>query len=246
MDTVDVKKIPFRGILIEDSEIYTGDRVIYNSNGGDPIAVTTSIGGPQSNLEDGSVLFATVLRENVIGLSSVRVAISTTGIKDYVGVGTDGGLLFFTGIGTGVNHSFKTAKENVVTGLIVKNTATVSTAGTHELSLLDVVNMDVKLGISTTVVVKYNDANRRMLINPRDFSSSDVSITNNTIKIPDHKFITGQKVIYTSSSPSGGLENDRIYYVVYLDKNRFKLSTTKYNSQLSTPIIVNITIKGRI
>ena len=80
-----------------------------------------------------------------------------------------------------------------------------------------------------------------MLINPRDFSSSDVSITNNTIRIPDHKFITGQKVIYTSSSPSGGLENDRIYYVVYLDKNRFKLSTTKYNSQLSTPIIVNIT-----
>ena len=65
---------------------------------------------------------------------------------------------------------FKTAKENVVTGLIVKNTATVSTAGTHELSLLDVVNMDVILGISTTVVVKYNDANRRMLINPRDFS----------------------------------------------------------------------------
>ena len=111
MDTVDVKKIPFRGILIEDSEIYTGDRVIYNSNGGDPIAVSTSIGGPQSNLEDGSVLFATVLQENVIGLSSVRVAISTTGIKDYVGVGTDGGLLFFTGIGTGVNHSLKTANS---------------------------------------------------------------------------------------------------------------------------------------
>ena len=241
LDRVDVKKIPFRGIFIEDSEIKTGDILVYNSNGGDPVGVSTTIGGPQGNLNDGSVLFATVLQENVIGLSSVRVAISTTGIKDYAGIGTEGGLLFFTGIGTGVNHSLKTANSKVVTGLIVKNTATVSTSGTHGLALLDVVNMDVKLGISTTVVVKYNDANRRMIINPRDFSSSDVSITNNTIRIPDHKFVTGQKVIHSSASPSGGLLHDEIYYVVYEDKNRFKLSKTKYNSELLTPLVVDIT-----
>ena len=241
LDRVDVKKIPSRGIFIENSEIKTGDTLVYNSNGGDPVGVSTSIGGPRGDLNDGSVLFATVLQENVIGLSSVRVAISTTGTKDYAGIGTEGGLLFFTGIGTGVNHSLKTANSKVVTGLIVKNTATVSTSGTHGLALLDVVNMDVKLGISTTVVVKYNDANRRMIINPRDFSSSDVSITNNTIRIPDHKFVTGQKVIHTSSSPSGGLLHDEIYYVVYEDKNRFKLSKTKYNSELLTPIVVDIT-----
>ncbi len=240
LDTVNTKKIPFRGIFIENSQISNGDRLVYNSNGGDPVSVSTVIGGPQGALEDESVFFATVLQENVIGLSSVRVAISTTGVKDYSGISSEGSLLFFTGIGTGTNHSLKTANPKVITGLIVKNTATVSTSGTHELSLLDVVNMNVKLGITTTVTVKYNDANRRLIINPRDFSSSDVSITNNTIRIPDHEFKTGQKIIHTSSSPSGGLTNDKIYYVVYVDKNRFKLSETKYNSNLLTPIIVNI------
>ena len=238
LDKPVIAKSPYRSIHLPDNDLNDGDALIYNSNGGGNIAVSTD-GTTNNNLEDGSILYATVIEPNFIGLSSSRVAINTGG--SYVGLGTTSNLLYFTGIGTGSYHSLKTNYSKVVKGILSKNTVTVSTATTHGLSLDDTIDLDVKPGVSTDVVVKYNDQNRRLVINPRTFLASEVSILDNTIRIINHKYSTGQKVIYTSSTPSGGLIHNEIYYVVVVDKNRFNLSKTHYNSLLQTPIIINIT-----
>ena len=78
----------------------------------------------------------------------------------------------------------------------------------------DVVDIEVIPSLSTNISVKYNDYNRRLIINPIDFNSIDVNLTNNTIEIKNHNLSTGDKVIYTSNSPSTGLENNAIYYII--------------------------------
>ena len=127
----------------------------------------------------------------------------------------DDNLLQFVGLGTGVYHSLETVKNNTIVGQIERNKVTVSTASTHGLSLKDRVNVTVNVGITTTIKVVYNDYNRRLVINPRDFGSSDVNLKNDTIRINNHRFYTGQKYV-TSSSSTTQLTNDRIYYVVVL------------------------------
>ena len=71
----------------------------------------------------------------------------------FVGIASTnqtGDLLRFTGLGTGVYHSFKTIKDFVVTGEANKNVVTVATASTHGLLLDDNIIMDVQPAVSYT------------------------------------------------------------------------------------------------
>ena len=84
----------------------------------------------------------------------MRVAIDSTG--NFAGVASttsNQGLLYFTSIGIGNNHSITTNYPKVLTGAISKNTVTVSTAETHGLSKEEVVYINVNPGITTTIVV---------------------------------------------------------------------------------------------
>ena len=105
----------------------------------------------------------------MIGISTVRVGLGSTGV--FVGIAsTTNGLstLFFTGIGTGTYHSFETNYDSII-GNISRNLVTVSTSQTHGLTAEDSVYISVNPSISTTFVVKYNDYNRRLVINSKDF-----------------------------------------------------------------------------
>ena len=73
--------------------------------------------------------------------------------------------------------------------------------------------MSVTPGITTTVTVKYNDHNRRIVFNPLGFTTAGVSTSQNTIEISNHGFNTGDKVILDSSPAPSGLEDQKIYYV---------------------------------
>ena len=73
-------------------------------------------------------------------------------------------------------------------------------------------------------------AQAQFIINKLNFSASAVDTARNTITIPNHGLYTSQKVIYTSTSPSGGLSNEAIYYVIVVDKNTIKLSDNYYYS----------------
>ena len=146
-----------------------------------------------------------------------------------------------TGIGTGVYHSFKTVKNNVVNAEGHKNTVTVATASTHGLKFNDNVTLDVQPGIGTTVTVKYNDFNRRIVFDPKSFVAGNVDTTDNTIEITNHGLKTGDKVIHTATSASGGLEDEKMYYVFKYSTSKIKLCLSKYQVEQFEPEFVNIT-----
>ena len=72
-------------------------------------------------------------------------------------------------------------------------------------------------------------------------ATSVVSAANDTIRIPNHRFIQGQRVIYTHGGGSNipGLSSASPYYVIFDTNNTFKLATSASNATSGTA--VNIT-----
>ncbi len=68
-------------------------------------------------------------------------------------------------------------------------------------------------------------------------SASIVSVGNDTISLPDHRFITGQRVTYNDGGGTAitGL-SDGVYFIIKLDKNRIQLATNSSNAASGTQI----------
>jgi hypothetical protein len=230
--------IPTKSIYIPNHKLESGDELTYSFNGGSSISVSND-GITSYSLSDNSAIYATKLTSDLIGISTYPVGLGTTG--SYVGIGSTANLLYFTGIGSGLNHSFKTNYKNILTANISKNEVTVSTATTHGLKFNDYVKVEVISGITTQISVSYNEYNRRMIVGEKQFVNSDVSTSKNTITLKNHGLYTSQKVIYKSTSPSGGLQNEGIYYVVVVDKDTIRLSNSYFYSSRKERNIVDIT-----
>jgi hypothetical protein len=231
--------IPTKTIYIPNHELETGDSLVYSSNGGTEISVSNN-GSISNLLSNNSIVYVAKISNDLIGISTVKVGLGSTGV--FVGIASTTNTistLYFTGVGTNTYHSFKTNYSNL-TGNVYKNVVTVSTAQTHGLTNEDTVFVNVNTGITTTVIVKYDNFNRRILINPKSFSSSGINTSENWIFIENHGFKTGDKVIYNSASPSIGLTNNKIYYIISFDKNKVKLSESYYNSISFVPEVVKI------
>ena len=228
--------IPLQSIYIPNHGLNNGDLIKYFRNGNNRIEVYD--GYKTFNLTQNIDLYAAKISNDFIGISSNKIGIGTTG--SFVGIGTNRGLLYFTSFGTGQNHSFKTMKSSAISANITKKTVTVTTEGSHELQLNDVVKINTKSKDATTIIVKYNLKTRRLVINPIKFNSADINLEYSTIKIKNHGYKTGEKIVYTSDSPSLGLVNDKIYYIVAVDNDTIKLSESYYNSKLNSPITVDI------
>jgi len=222
--------IPTQSIYLPKHNLITGDSLTYSSNGGTSVSVYD--GDEYFEIEENSTVYAVKFSNDLIGISTVKVGLNSAGNF------TSNKILYFTSIGVGDIHSLKTNYENKLIGSIKKNTVTVNTTSPHNLSLLDNVTINVNVGISTTFIVKYDDSNRRLLVNPRNFSS--INTQYNTININNHRFYTGQKVLYTSESPADGLINSSMYFIVVVDDNTIMLSTSYYDATLEVPEIVNI------
>jgi hypothetical protein len=227
-----------RSIFIKNHNLKSGTLVIYNSNGGSPLFVSKT-GVTTFQLNENSEFYVTKLTDDFIGISTDKVGLNTNG--EYLNSKETEGLLYFDSVGVGSYHSFKTKIDDVSLYNVTKNDVTVSTATTHSLQKNDFVVLDVISGIQTSYKIEYNDYYRRIIINKAEFLASDVDTINSTIRIPRHNLITGQKVIYNSTSPSGGLDDNKIYYVVKYDENRIRLSNSKYDSEKQNPSIIDIT-----
>ena len=230
-----------RQIYIPNHGLKINQKLSYETNGGTSIQYFNGIVGHgyAQNLSGISTLYVAPFTNDFIGLSSNAVGYGTTG--GFVGLNTDAGLLYFTGVGAGSSHSFTTINEKVLTGNISKNTVTVSTATTHGLKLNDRVEIKVTPSITETIDVRYNDYNRRIVFNPHTFTASDVNIANNTIGVGTDDFNFGDRVIHTSSSPSTGLINEEMYYVVPYDSTNVRLVRFKSELNNVSPNFVNIT-----
>lgn len=234
--------IPTKTIYLPSHSLNTGDKLIYSSNGGSPITVSND-GVSSFSLENNQSLYVAKVSDDLIGISTNKVGLGSTG--SFVGIDSNVtfSTLYLTSVGSGLNHSFKTDYDNVLVGEFSRNTVTVVTASAHGLKNDDTVYFESLPGITTTVVIKYNDNNRRLIVNPKNFVSGDVDIANNTISISNHGYFTGQKVIYNSSTgvSVGGLNNDGIYYVVKFNKDKVKLSSTYYNATKDIPETIDFT-----
>jgi len=232
--------IPTKTLYIENHNLQTGDNLLYNSNGGSTIQTfTTGIG--TTSVINNTIFYVAKITSDLIGISTIKVGIGTTGTIVGIASTTQNiSTLYFSGIGTGFYHSFKVNYPEILTGRIDKNLVTVSTAETHGLSSNDFVTIEVNPKISKTFIVKYNDYNRRITIGSKSFLAADVNITTNTITIIRHDLLEGQKIIHTANSPSGGLENNKIYYINVVDKDNIRLSNTFYDSTNSKPSFINL------
>jgi hypothetical protein len=232
--------IPTKSIYISNHQLNTGDELLYSTNSGTPIGVSTNGISTSVSISDQSLVYVAKISDDLIGISTFKVGLGTQGTFVGIASTTRGmGTLFFTNVGTGDNHSFKT-RYGGLSGNISKNTVTVSAAQTHGLLNNDIVFVDVNPSISTTFTLKYNDYNRKVLINPKDFVSVGINTLTNTITISNHKFERGQKVIHTASVPAIGLENNKEYFVFIVDTNNIKLTNTYYDSISTKPEIVGI------
>jgi len=234
-------------IYYKNHNLQLNDIVYYNTNSGTSIESWNGISGePYRDLSHYEKFYAAPITSNLLGIATTRVGLTSTG---YVGISTNNGLLYFTNVGSEVYHSLKTTLDNVITGQLDKNIVTVSTASTHGLvsNLLsnqsgtsDRVYMSIKPIDTKIVTVKYNDYNRRIILDPQNFVAGDVDVTLNTITFISHEFKKGEKVIHTSTSPAGGLVNEGMYYVIPFSGNKIRLVEDKYQLDSQTPSFVDI------
>ena len=234
--------VPTQTIYIPAHGLFTGDELVYNLNGeSESIGVSTS-GISTFALADQTRVYVAKINDNEIGISTVKVGLNSTG--SYAGIGLTNasqGLLYFTGYGQGSNHSFSTNYPKVITVTSAKNTVTVATAATHGLGPSDNVYVDVNPSITTSFAVTYNDYNRRIVIDKKDILAAGINTSSNEISISNHGYVNGQSVIYTASSPAGGLNDESIYYVVVVDKDTIRLSQSFNQATAVVPETIDIT-----
>ncbi len=237
--------VPTRTIYIPEHGIPTGIELLYRSNDGSPLSISTD-GVSSFNLNNNSIVYSAKISDDLIGISTVLVGLGTTGT--YVGVGSTnvGNLLYFTGIGTGFYHSFKLNPTKTVRADLLKNTVNVSTAETHGIFLGETIVVTASPQLSTSISVYYNDYNRRFYINPLSFDAADVDILSKTITLENHKLATGQSVIFRQTTPVGGLVDNKIYYVISYGKNSIKLAESLYDISINKVLDITSTGSGTI
>jgi len=236
--------VPYSQIYIPNHGLKTGEKVTYSNHGGTGIQcwqpITGITSGTTFELPEGQDLYIANVARDFIGVATVRVGLGTTGTFVGVGSTTTQRLPYFQNFGIGNYHSF-TTKRTAISGEIGQNIVTVSTASTHGLSLGDEIQV-TNLGKDTqTITVKYDDDNRRAVYNSTTWAASDIDTAADTITITNHGLKTGDKILYKASSPSGGLTNEELYYVLYYTKDKIRLCKTRYDLNLNIPNYIDIT-----
>jgi hypothetical protein len=234
-----ILNIPTKSIYLPNHKINNGDKLIYNSYEGSPISISTDT-LTTFELEKNSVVYAVKISSDLIGISTLPISIDVNG--EISGIGTSSSIVYFSGIGTDVYHSFKTDYPNILKGSLSRNISTVSTQFPHGLNLNDSVYVDVESGISTTIKLVYNDVNRRFTTTPKVIQS--INLNDNILFVPNHNFTTGEKLIYNQGSPIGALVNDKIYYAVIIDSNNIGLCSSLFESRKKLPSLIILSTVG--
>ena len=237
--------VPTRSIYIENHELETGDLITYNTNGGNSLVVSvTGIG--TTAIENNYEFYVVKFSKDTIGLSTVKLGLTSSfdGFE-YVGITTNIGArpLYFVGVGTGDYHRLKTNYDHV-SSEVFQSIVTVNTktSENNQLQINDKVRLEIVPTVTKTFKVFYSDKHRRLLIDEIQIGSVDIN--NDQIIIPDHGLVDGEKIIYKSQSPIGGLISDSIYYTVYINKDTIELSLNYNQSRIISGERVNLTSSG--
>ena len=250
--------IPRGSIFLPKHGLKTGDVVNYELNGinGEETAPKVKFFSATPTVDTtvgiGTSLFVIKKTDDLIGLSTVKVGIGSTGVK--FGLGLTGTLpsfeeIQFLDVGIGSIHSLRVRGKDKVVGSITRNKVTVVGTGTHGLKNNDTVFVDVNTGINTTITVKYNKTRRKAVFNPLDYVAAGIVTgaatggIRDSIEIKDHRLTTGTKVIHTSDDPIG-LDNNKEYFVYVVDVNTLKFVNNEYQLSQDFPEFVGISSTG--
>ena len=233
-ETIKNVSIPDRQIYLPKHPFVTGQKVILNvpdvpnkqlnvSNTDDPNDSDGNFQIPFSG--NSQELFVIKKSEDYIGITTVSVGSTAEGLYFNSNAST------VTGINT---HLYNLSSQfDNVTGDIDKITTKVLTkvasanTTTHELQNNDIVsinvipNQAVGIGTTTPIFVDYDTEFEKLLINPIQFTSSNVET--NRIGIENHGFNTGDKVFYTGD---GTLIPNGSYFVYKVNSKYFQLAET--------------------
>jgi hypothetical protein len=205
-------------LYLRDHFLQTNDVLIYNSNSNFPIRVEKN--SVIISLQENQKLYVYRYSNDVIGLYDEPIYLNEFGeFIDSTRSSID--LFKFVDYGLGDYHSFKVS--TLITTTLNQYNLRVTTDVNHSLNTGDFVDFDFNFKDSKTIKVVYNLSNRRVCLNPINFSESDVDLEDNTIFIENHGLRDFQKIIYNSSNPSANLINDEIYYINVVDNNRISL-----------------------
>ena len=141
----------------------------------------------------------------------------------------------------GDNIKLATTPENAISGTAVDLVDSPAGVGRHTLQSLSKTPDGVYQIVSTpsattfTVAAAGKVASIQKIFNPR----SSVDLTLNTFLLPSHGFLTGTQLTYeqgVGGTSIEGLTNNTSYYVVVVNRDYIKLSTSKANSLSGTTI----------
>jgi len=232
-----VRNINTRQIYLPNHGLKTGDKIVYSNNTGSQILVSEDKIN-EFPLTDPSDLYAYVFDQNYIGISTDIVGLTTTG--EYLNPVSNATLFYYTNVGSRKYHSIRTDNSDTLVGKIAKNVARVRTLQDPSLFYNESVDIKVKDTSEKTFIVKYNDENRRLVFEPKEFVQTNP--IDNTIPISNHGYSTGEKVIHTTDDLTSSIENNKIFYIVVKDDNSFSLSETYQDSISKNPSVIDITI----
>jgi len=235
--TTITRSIPTQSIFLPNHKFRNNEPVTVTVPGGTAqISIANSTGTVSYNLP--SQVFITNKGKNYVG------------IKTGVGIGFSD--VYFTGGGTNQdNYKIETKFEQVLakTQKII-STVSISTAFSHNLTVGDQIDLEVKsglsvgIGTSTGVRVKRNADTGNILINPIDFDPLAVNTTKDEITLNEHGLKTGDKVFYEAPyGVSTGLHTGS-YFVYRVDDDIIKLSATSKDAYTNPPITTEISGTG--
>ena len=238
------REIPIRGIYLENHPFKTNQLIkLTNAPLSKNIQYSIEPDGNIVNLSPGNY-YAVNKSKNIIGIKT--------------GLGANFNEVYFRSFSESGNTSdddrylFESLPPQVTSKVeSIKSTVSVSTS--HNLKKDDLVKLNIvpnlAVGVGTeasSVTVKLDAETKYIVIDPVNFSNTDINTTTNQITLTNHPFKTGDKVRYTipeGSQVATGL-NVGEYFVFKVDDNTIKLGETYHDVISSIPKIIDITGTG--
>ncbi len=239
-DSTITRVIPIKGIYIENHPFKDNQKVIFEKPTGTPqlsISTTSNIADAFNFPSSGNSQVVYVVNKNK----------NTIGFKTSI----NSSEVFFTNINSADNdeYSFISTYEQII-GNIERVKSTVSISTSHNLNNGDLIDLTIKpnlsvgIGTSTSVYIKRNLSDNKILINPLGFNSTGINTATNVITINSHNLNTGDKIYYSSTDLIASGLSTGSYFVYKIDNNNIKLSETYIDSINDPPTVVSIAGTG--
>ena len=230
--------IPTKGIYIENHPFRDNQKVVFEKLAGTThLSISTTFNNAVNFPTSGNSQIVYIVNKNK----------NSIGIKTSI----NSAEVFFTNINDADDdeYSFSSTYDQVI-GNVEKIKSTVSVSTSHNLTNGDLINLIVKpnlsvgIGTSTSIYVKRNTVDNKILINPIGFNSTGISTQTNSITINSHNLNTGDKIYYSSTDLIASGLSTGSYFVYKVDNNKIKLSETYIDSKINPPVVVSIADTG--